>query len=1209
MSKVTADSSSALIVLRRQLADFDDNTRKRGIRYYKLGAVRELTLDGDTVIASVNGTETFTTSLTWNNQNWSCSCDCPIEFNCKHAYAAALAWLEKGNPGRLTSTAQRAPAIAITRAKPHANPFLSEWTPVLENKIGRPLTDEEATMLDRLPALFTELRNQGGSLTLYAVHRHGFSATDEDPGNNFRRLAYEDWWSYNHPPADAWALWQYIAYDWERHGRAIPEAFLAMTDTGPVRAALDARLTERELHRWRQSLAVSSQPEPTTSTNDGLGEAPELRLVLNTRGEAAFENRPAPDKPWKAPAKKWLDALATCGLDEIQRLPEQSRALALTFRLKAAYGYAQFSSHALQRPLLEAILANPETHTAIFLPDGSPFHIEDAPLELAADPDPAAPTQLALTLRQPDQTPIDSLVRPFCLKPTPLYLIDNHVWRGPPPLPARRLPLAALTDPSLSHQLRTLGLRLPENVQAKFKHVPLRPRLRCWLDQDQPANFHAHLFALSDNPACCQHWTGVGGWHWTKDGNPPATGKDGPHYQFDLAAADAAGATFQAFKLNWSSWSDSWSRLAGKSFPDDFTAWRASLPPEVKLEVSPELQGLVAPPLRAQLSVSLQPVEGSGQDWFDLAVELRPSDLTLTPEEIQLLVKARGRWVQLPNRGWQRLEIEAQSDDSTQAELERLGLTTDAEVLSGKRTHHRFHTLQLANSRMADADEALAARLRARAAELQSAPPPPLPEGLNAILRPYQEEGYHFLTHLSALGLGGVLADDMGLGKTLEALAWLLWLRHRATADGRPFRVLIVCPKSVVPNWQIEAARFTPVLTTARLDPDLLSVPDAPLLVINYAQLRLREAELKKIAWEAVVLDEGQNIKNPTSATAHAARALHARHRLVLTGTPIENRLLDLWSLFSFAQPGLLGSQAGFQRLYNEKTDSADARSRLATRVRSFLLRRTKSQVARDLPPRVEEELLCELEGTQRALYEAELKRARQMLLSVKSARQFDTERFNILQSLLRLRQICCDPRLVGLNTAAKDETPATKRRRLRNAATNDEPVSSAKLDALLDTLEPLVAEGHRVLVFSQFVSMLELIQAELVRREIDHLILTGQTENRQELVERFQSAEGPPVFLLSLKAAGSGLNLTAASYVVLYDPWWNPAVEAQAIDRTHRIGQTEQVIAYRLIAKNTIEEKIRALQREKADMAAAVVKEESLATVMDLESLRQILA
>ncbi len=1203
-------SAHALDCLRATIAGFEGGMRERGHRYFKSGTVRGLSDTKGVLTASVKGSQNYTTTLIWAAGEWSTECTCPVAFDCKHTYATALAWLERCE----NKTHRKNPIVTAVapfgRYQKHT--FSQQWTPILVAKIGRPLSDAEEAMLDQLCALFNELRNNGGVLSKYAVHRQGFAAIDEPPASNFGQPAFEGWWSYNHPPADPWALWQFIAYDWERHGRIIPEAFRVMTDTGKVRAALDSRLSERELSRWRQALASQTVTTGRTSTDDGLGEQPDLRLRIDARGIATLETRLKPDKPWKAPARKWLDALATCGPETIQRLPENARALALTLRLKANYGFAQYASNALPPAMLEAVFSSTATHAAIVLPDGSPFHIEDSPLELAALSDPASPTQLALSLVLPDQTPIDSDSHPFCLHPFPLYLVNNRVWRGPPPLPSRRLPVAALADPSLSHRLRAIGLRVPASIEAKFKHVPLRPLVRCWIDQGSimasSAAFHVQLFAHSDDPSCRQQWSGQGGWEWADGHEPPAVTKDGPQYQFDLTAANATGACFHAFQLTWNSWDHTWSRSVTKSFPDDFSAWRASLPPDAQLEVSSELQGLVAPPLSAKVAVSLKPSEGTGQDWFDLSVELQPSDLTLTPEEIQLLVKARGRWVRLPSRGWQRLALEDTSDEATRAELERLGLAADTEVLAGKRATHRFHTLQLAGNRVTDYDDDLAVRLRARAAELRAIAPPPLPEGLNAVLRPYQEEGYHFLAHLSSLGLGGVLADDMGLGKTLEALTWLLWLHARATAEKRPFRVLVVCPKSVVPNWQIEAKRFSPSLTTARLDPVLRALPDASLLIINYAQLRLRAEELQAVAWEAVILDEGQNIKNPTSATAQAARDLRSRHRLVLTGTPIENRLLDLWSLFAFAQPGLLGSQAGFQRLYSEKTDPAGARSRLATRVRSFLLRRTKNQVARDLPPRIEEDIFCELEGPQRALYEAELKRARQMLLKVKTARQFDTERFNILQSLLRLRQICCDPRLVGLGTAA-DQPAAPKKRAKHPALEPNESGSSAKIEALLDTLEPLVAEGHRVLVFSQFVTMLELIKTELVQREIGHLLLTGQTENRQELVDKFQSADGPPVFLLSLKAAGSGLNLTAASYVVLYDPWWNPAVEAQAIDRTHRIGQKSQVIAYRLLAKDTIEEKIRALQHEKAAMAAAVVKEESLATVLDLESLRKILS
>ena len=315
------------------------------------------------------------------------------------------------------------------------------------------------------------------------------------------------------------------------------------------------------------------------------------------------------------------------------------------------------------------------------------------------------------------------------------------------------------------------------------------------------------------------------------------------------------------------------------------------------------------------------------------------------------------------------------------------------------------------------------------------------------------------------------------------------------------------------------------------------------------------------------------------------ARSLRARHRLVLTGTPIENRLTDLWSLFAFAQPGLLGDQPGFRRQYPE-IDPA-ALTRLHRRVQHFLLRRTKAQAAPDLPTRTEDDIIVDLEGPQRRLYDAELKRARAHLLGVNTPGELGAVRFHVLASLMRLRQICCHPALVDPAHAS---------------------LPSAKLDALLERIEELADEGHQVLVFSQFTSMLEIIRTRLAATGIGHLILTGATENRAELVDTFQTDKTKTVFLLSLKAAGFGLNLTAASYAFLYDPWWNPAAEAQAIDRIHRIGQTRPVMAYRLIADNTVEQKIRALQHAKSALANAVIQEESVATVMDLDSLREIL-
>ncbi|MBN8246148.1 MAG: DEAD/DEAH box helicase, partial [Verrucomicrobia bacterium] len=401
---------------------------------------------------------------------------------------------------------------------------------------------------------------------------------------------------------------------------------------------------------------------------------------------------------------------------------------------------------------------------------------------------------------------------------------------------------------------------------------------------------------------------------------------------------------------------------------------------------------------------------------------------------------------------------------------------------------------------------------------------------------------------------------------------------------------LVVCPKSVQDTWRAEAERFLPGLRVRvwRGADDAALAADgggADLHVINYAQLRVAEDTLARADFLAVILDEGQNIKNPSSLTAQVARKLRADHRLVLTGTPIENRLLDLWSLLAFAMPGVLGGRAGFHRLYDAKED-AFARPRLAARVRPFLLRRTKAQVARDLPDRVEEDLYCELEGEQRVLYRAELKIAQQHLLRLQTEEALQKDRFHLLSSLLRLRQICCHPRLLQPDAAQE----------------------GAKFDALMETLEPLMEEGEKVLVFSQFTGLLDLLKPGLEQRGWKQWYLAGDTENRGDLVREFQSHEGGGVFLISLKAGGAGLNLTAASYVILFDPWWNPAVENQAIDRTHRIGQTRKIIAYRLLIKDSIEEKIRTLQKSKRALADEVLGEERFSAALTLDDLRFLL-
>ena len=650
-----------------------------------------------------------------------------------------------------------------------------------------------------------------------------------------------------------------------------------------------------------------------------------------------------------------------------------------------------------------------------------------------------------------------------------------------------------------------------------------------------------------------------------------------------------------------------------KEFPEQFLQWMAERPQDIVVELDAELEslrdGMVSGAVRLD-------VEEAGMDWFDLRVVLDVADVTLSQEEIQLLLKAQGRWVRIEGKGWRKLELALTPEQ--EAELAAMGLA----VGEFDGSPQRLHALQLAEGAGKARGLLPAERVEAvqrRAQEIQTRVQPEIPGAITASLRPYQLEGFHFLAYLSANRFGGVLADDMGLGKTVQALTWIAWLREQGDVEaGKSARasVLVICPKSVQDNWRSEAARFYPdlrVVVWTRDDAGCLGLDgSADLVVIHYQQLRQHEDKLARQPWLAVILDEAQAIKNPTSQSARAACALRAEHRLALSGTPIENRLLDLWSIMGFAMPGVLGNRTHFGKHFDAKADPL-ARRRLSARVRPFLLRRTKKEVAKDLPDRIEEDLVCELEGTQQKLYQAELKRARAEMLKVQTSKQLDKARFNILTSLLRLRQICCHPALV-LKEEAPDARSKTKGRKTEtrgsSRATSGEAAEtgSAKMDALLELLEPIMEEGGKVLVFSQFVTMLELVRTQIAAREWRYFVLTGQTDDRGALVKSFQESEGAAVFMISLKAGGFGLNLTAASYVVLCDPWWNPAVEAQAIDRTHRIGQTQKVNAYRLIVKDTIEEKIRMLQKQKSALAHDILGEENFASALTLDDFRFLL-
>jgi len=449
-----------------------------------------------------------------------------------------------------------------------------------------------------------------------------------------------------------------------------------------------------------------------------------------------------------------------------------------------------------------------------------------------------------------------------------------------------------------------------------------------------------------------------------------------------------------------------------------------------------------------------------------------------------------------------------------------------------------------------------------------------LPTELEALLRPYQREGLAWMRRLASRGAGGILADDMGLGKTLQALALIYSVGGTS---------LVVCPSSLVFNWIEEAAKFVPDLKAVAVEgPDRASVleehGDADLFVTSYALLRRDEAVWLERDFDVVVLDEAQHIKNPEAQVSRVAHRLRGTHRFALTGTPIENSVRDLWSIAAFALPGYLGPRRDFAERFEKPLSSGEAapavRERLARRLRPVVLRRLKREVAAELPERIEQTVYCELGPRQREVYDRLLREGRGAALQADGGRR----RIVALTALLRLRQACCDLRLLGLD-------PPPRTGPAGDDGAPDQEALSGKLAAFFELVEEAVAGGHRMLVFSQFVGMLQLLVPELLERGLRYSYLDGSTRDRGDVVRRFQEGE-TPLFLISLKAGGTGLNLTAADTVIHLDPWWNPAVEAQATDRAHRIGQERVVTSYKLIARGTVEEKILALQHRKREVA-----------------------
>ena len=468
-----------------------------------------------------------------------------------------------------------------------------------------------------------------------------------------------------------------------------------------------------------------------------------------------------------------------------------------------------------------------------------------------------------------------------------------------------------------------------------------------------------------------------------------------------------------------------------------------------------------------------------------------------------------------------------------------------------------------------------------------------LPKGINAKFREYQQKGFGWLWFMYKYGLNGILADDMGLGKTLQALA----LIQKAKEEDGEKPVLVVCPTSVVFNWESEIQKFAPTLSCLKLSGVerknfFEKIPEHDVVITSYALIRRDIEELQKYEFRYIILDESQNIKNAMSQTAQSVKQLKAEHKLALSGTPIENRLEELWSVFDFLMPGFLFNIAEFNYRYvnpiMERQDKT-VEKRLKLQIYPFILRRMKRDVAKDLPDKVENIAYCELTPEQKDFYLDVLDSTKEELFKSIEQNGLEKSRLSIFSALLRLRQICCHPRLYD-----KENVKGM--------------IPSGKFEHLKGMLEQIISEGHRILLFSQFVDMLDIIKDWLERSGIPYEYLTGKTKDRQGAVERFNSSASIPIFLISLKAGGTGLNLTGADYVIHYDPWWNPAVEDQATDRAYRIGQTKKVFVYRLITKNTVEEKIQKLKSIKRDLVDNVISvDRNITKSLTLDDIKEI--
>ncbi len=1145
------------------LNSFSEEIRKEGQRLHDEGAVAQIFGNHLYIQGRVDDHSwTCRTTLKLQGNDWAGESTCPPREGGDAAlYATMLERMARG---------AELPEVPNEVGE-------ESLTDLIEGKLGRTLAVEEDEYINKLERRYRRFEMEQEIFDSDLVR-----LTPRWPVESFDALSL--WPSL---PKNIKEFWNYLAYTFRKAGMDYPGFMDEVTDFEWTEQQLRAWEREREVSQWRRTMGFADERPGSEEVTNG-----EFLLRIGGREGRLL---------WKKDAVESFGAVKD--LEAFEMLKEHyengglrldaasellwTSLLGMAAEMEARRDDDEFDGGVRLDRIEDCRLLNRLFHQEVLSDrivtlDEEPFRRIEEPLSWVCQDDLQGSSDLELQLQTGAGVDVTHFLRLLPGEKN-LYLSDETLFSGPTcwiegtqVQPRYVVPRETIESEAGIKFLARIGSTLPASLEGKVKDDDLSVTLEVGLSNQATGAASEHLLVrvvASNEEGTREEVLGKEGWEIVK------AQQDGDIlFRYDRSLLFHMADLMEPMALTFDRTAGAFRSRVTKNFPEKYEEWLESLPGEITVRPDADLATLSAAPVEASVSFE---VVNQEIDWFDLKVVVKVEGHDLSEDEIKELVAARGGYVRMKSGGWMRLQMKM--SDEQRAAVSKIGI--DPFDLSGET--HRMHVLQLAEPMAEEVfDEATWQKISQRSNQLKLEVRPAVPTSLSVDLRPYQEEGYHFLCYLSSNNFGGILADDMGLGKTIQALCWLLWLREKTPQEGRS-PALVVCPKSVLDVWAAEVKKAAPEIRVQvlrnRQELDMEHVEkEIDLLVINYSQLRSCSEEMMSLEWLAVVLDEGQQIKNPDSKAAKAARQLRASNRLVLTGTPIENRLLDIWSLMAFSMPGILGNRKYFKDRFDKRSDQ-DAQIRLSARLRPFLLRRTKGEVALDLPPKTEEDVFCDPESIQGDMYRDELERIQKILMGIENDESLRKNSFVILQGLMRLRQICCHPGLI--DPSLKEE-------------------SSAKMTALFYLLDQLKEEGHKVLVFSQFVKMLDIIRNRLEKENRPYSYLTGQTQDREQVIEKFQQSDDPEVFLLSLKAGGSGLNLTAASYVVLYDPWWNPAVEAQAIDRTHRIGQESKVIAYRLLMKDTVEEKIRILQQQKRQMMTGVLGEEGFARNLKKEDL-----